>query len=376
MTHKTLEFRARYRAGIPRWYSPWAHGGFVLAYGLACLVMLGRSLHDVRPLEWLVVPMALVLFNLAEYSVHKNLGHFKRRFSALFYKRHTGDHHSFFVEGMMAHETRQDWRVIFFPPWLIVVFSVGAAAAWLLLSPLNQNAATLFAQSLIGSYLGYEILHACEHLPQTHWVARLPWIGQMHRLHELHHRRDLMHERNFNIVFPLTDWLSGTLHWEPRETPIDLNKATLMRHEVDIDGHPQEVLAYARTATRWPEWHPSSLRVSGPSGPLDVNSRFEEDIHAGGKAGHLRWQVTQCEPSSHWQARAWGQHGLKLVVTYTVTPCAQGTRFVRTLHYQLPAVLKLLDVLVLRKKIESESVLSMVQLREACMASVPPAGNG
>lgn len=370
MDHKTHEFRARYRAGIPRWYSPWAHGGFVLAYGMACIVVLGQMLHDVRPLEWLVVPLAIALFNFGEYHVHKNLGHVKRRLSQLFYKRHTGDHHSFFVEGLMTQEHAHDWRVIFFPPWLIVVFSLGAAAAWWVLAPLNQNVATLFAQSLIGGYLSYEVFHALEHLPPSHWLARLPWVRQMHQLHALHHRRELMHERNFNIVFPLTDWLSGTLHWEPREDPIDLARATCMRHEVIIEGTPLDVLTYARTAASWPAWHPSSLRVNGPTGPLDVNARFQEDIHAGGKAGHLRWLVTQCEPSSVWQAMAWGQHGLKLVVTYTVTPCQQGTRFVRTLQYQLPAVLKWLDILMLQQKIERESALSMTQLREAFEAGV------
>ena len=39
----------------------------------------------------------------------------------------------------------------------------------------------------------------------------------MRRLHELHDRRDLMHTHNFNLVFPLTDWLLGSLHWEPEE---------------------------------------------------------------------------------------------------------------------------------------------------------------
>ncbi len=45
---------------------------------------------------------------------------------------------------------------------------------------------------MILGYLLYEVFHACEHLPASHPVARLPWIRQMHQLHALHHRRELM----------------------------------------------------------------------------------------------------------------------------------------------------------------------------------------
>ena len=50
---------------------------------------------------------------------------------------------------------------------------------------------------------------------------------------------------------------------------------------------PPDVLAYAANASRWPEWHPSSLVVVGPEGPLDPGMRFEEDIRAGGREGLL-----------------------------------------------------------------------------------------
>ena len=376
MAHDTLAFRTRYRAGISPWYNPWLHGGFMLAFGFASIWFFSRSLDAVLPVEWLTVLVTVVLFNLGEYTVHKELGHVKRPLAALFYRRHTGDHHSFFVEGQMVYETPQDWRVILFPPWLVVVYSAGVGAAWVLLSGLNQNVASLFAVTLLAGYISYETLHVCEHLPVDHWIARLPGIRQMHRLHALHHRRDLMHTHNFNIVLPLMDGVMGTLHWEPVEDDIDIAASTVMRHDVKIAGNPQQVLAYASTATRWPEWHPSSLQVDGMAGPMLAGTRFEERIHAGGAAGHLRWEVLDNTPGVRWQARAWGQHGLKLLVTYEVEPCASGTHFVRTLHYELPGVfLKLLDVLLLRKRIAYESELSMAQLRMACHHSDQLASN-
>lgn len=217
MQHDTQAFRARYRAGIHPLYNAWLHGGFVLAYGIACLVFFGRHLHAVQPLEWLTVPLALLLFNWGEYTVHRNFGHRKARnvIGALFYQRHTGDHHSFFVAGQMHYETARDWRVIFFPAWLIVVYSLGLGIAWWLLSFLNSNVAALFAITLLAGYLGYETFHACEHLPASHPLAKLPWVRHMRRHHERHHDRELMQTHNFNLVVPLMDRLYGTRHRTP-----------------------------------------------------------------------------------------------------------------------------------------------------------------
>lgn len=216
--HDTEGFRARYRAGIGRRYSAWLHGGFVLAFGAAVIALLIVRIENPRAWEWLAIPIGLVVFNWGEYTVHRHLGHHKHRLSALFYRRHTGDHHSFFVETRMRYEQAPDWRVIFFPAWLVVVYSAAVVTpAYLILLPVNPNLAALFGATLLAGYLSYEIFHACEHLPDDHRLAKLPWIRHMRQLHRLHHRRTLMQSRNFNIVFPLMDWLHGTLHWEAEE---------------------------------------------------------------------------------------------------------------------------------------------------------------
>jgi hypothetical protein len=210
MAHDVDAFRARYRAGIHPRYNAWLHGGFVFCFGIAVLGFFAAQLDNVQAWQWLTVPLTLAFFNWGEYTVHKNLGHEKHKFSALFYSRHTGDHHSFFVAGRMPFETARDWRVIFFPAWLIVLYSLALLAAWALLRAVDGNVAALFCGTLLFGYLSYEILHACEHLPDAHPLAKLPGVRRMRRHHELHHRRDLMQTHNFNIVFPLTDWLRGT----------------------------------------------------------------------------------------------------------------------------------------------------------------------
>lgn len=218
MIHDTEGFRSRYRAGISRWYNAWLHGGFVLLFGLAVLALLLTRIEHAQGWQWLAIPIGLIVFNWGEYTVHRTFGHYKQRIGGLFYKRHTGDHHSFFVETMMPYQQARDWRVIFFPAWLIVLYCVaGLAPAYFLLARFDRNVAALFTATLLAGYLCYEIFHSCEHLPPEHWLTKLPWIRQMRRLHQLHHRRDLMQTKNFNLIFPLMDWLCGTLHWEPPE---------------------------------------------------------------------------------------------------------------------------------------------------------------
>lgn len=215
MTFDPQDFRSRYRAGISRWYNPWLHGGFVAFYALIWLVFFGTRITDIEGLEWLALPLSLLFFNWGEYQVHRQFGHVKRSLGALFYKRHTGDHHSFFVDTQMPFEQTRDWRVILFPAWLVVIYTAGLALpAWGVLRFINEDFAALFAFGMVLGYLTYEFFHSCEHLPPEHFLARLPWIRHMRHLHALHHRRDLMQTHNFNLVFPLMDWLYGTFYWE------------------------------------------------------------------------------------------------------------------------------------------------------------------
>jgi hypothetical protein len=215
MPNNTEAFRARYRASISPYYSAWLHGGFVLAYGALCIGFFYHTLSHVSSMEWLTIPLTAMFCNVIIYVVHRFMGHRKLRFARMFYERHQGDHHSFFSPESMRYDSARDWRVILFPAWLIVVYTLGAVfPAWFIVKQADPNVAGLFAATTIVSYLAYEIFHACEHLPDTNPVARLPWISQMRRLHELHHRRNLMRERNFNIVIPLSDYLFRTFHWE------------------------------------------------------------------------------------------------------------------------------------------------------------------
>ncbi|MGO4312564.1 SRPBCC family protein [Pseudomonas sp. KB_15] len=378
MRQTTEGFRSRYRADIHPLYNPWLHGAFVLLFGVLAISVFWSNVHQVRPAQWLAVPVTLLLFNLGVYVVHRHLGHHRKSFARLFYARHAGDHHSFFTPGHMTYDSARDWRVILFPAWLIVLHTLAVALPlWWLLKHIDTNVAGLVGGLLVLGYLAYEVFHACEHLPPRNPITRLPWIRQMRRLHELHHRRELMQERNFNIVFPLMDYLFGTLYWEPEPVPLNPTRTpmTRMQHQIVIAGHPIDVLAYASTVTLWPQWHPSSLRIDGPKGPLHAGARFEEDIRAGGRDGHLSWEVAEYLPGRRWSARAQGDHGLSLVVTYECEATGEDTRFVRTLEYQFSGLaMRIANRVLLKRRIDHESAASMQALRDMAQKHLAASG--
>lgn len=141
---------------------------------------------------------------------------------------------------------------------------------------------------------------------------------------------------------------------------------TRLFHRIRIARPPQQVFDYATTPARWPEWHPSSLRLEpGAEQPLKAGARFEEDVRAGGRAGHLRWQVRRCEPPRLWIADAEVSNGAQLTLTYRISPDDGGVLFERELLYRLPnVVLRLLNQLLLRRRLTAESALSLQQLKQ------------
>ena len=222
MTHPTEAFRERYRAGISPRYSGPLHAIWVASVGLATIVFASRQLDQVAVLEWLVLLFTLLLGNIGEYSIHKKLGHHKWPPAALFYQRHTGDHHSFFTEHNMLWTTSRDWRVVLFPGWLIlvVIAFVGLPGYFTLGALVSANAGALWLTGIVGTYLLYELVHFSDHLPDGHWLHRLvPGLSTMATLHRIHHDRSRMTAVNFNLTFPLTDYVMGTLQWPERAKP-------------------------------------------------------------------------------------------------------------------------------------------------------------
>ncbi|MCI0570876.1 MAG: sterol desaturase family protein [Myxococcaceae bacterium] len=211
-------FRDEYREKhIGRWYRGWGHLAFTLSGSLSIVVFALSRLRDVTLLEWAVVPAAFFIANVGEYFGHKGPMHRPVRGLGLLFQRHTQQHHHFFTHEAMAYESSRDFKMVLFPP-VMLLFFLGALASpigalfFLLGSP---NAGWLFVATALAYFLTYEVLHWSYHLPATHPVARLAPIRTLGQHHTRHHDLRLMGRCNFNITFPICDWLFGTT-WRPQ----------------------------------------------------------------------------------------------------------------------------------------------------------------
>jgi len=183
----------------------------------ACIVAVAwclAGLENVRPWEWITVPLTFLYANLVEYFGHRGPMHHPRRGLKVIFERHTRQHHRFFRDDAMAFDGPRDFKAVLFPPVLIVFYMVGFALpvglliAWLV----SANVALLFVATAVAYFLNYELLHFAYHAPAGSWLARLPLMDRLRRLHTLHHRPDLMQRYNFNITYPVGDRLFGTLY--------------------------------------------------------------------------------------------------------------------------------------------------------------------
>jgi len=207
------QLRARAVAAIPWWYSPWGHLAFPSLVGLGSIAVSIALLDHPSPLELLVVPLVLVLANLNEWHIHRNILHRRLWPLEVLFWRHTPEHHVIFVRDDMAMRATCEFRLVLIPFYGILAIFVAelpvTAALWFLVS---HNVALLWVASTMGYVVAYEWLHLAYHLPESNPIGRSPLIRWLRRHHAMHHTPELMQRWNFNVTVPLADWLLGTIH--------------------------------------------------------------------------------------------------------------------------------------------------------------------
>lgn len=208
---RTERFRQQYRNGISRWYSGIAHILFVFGLGGAMMLYSFLQVQHIATGVVVAIILAMLLGNLGEYVAHKSLGHKKRRFAGLFYSRHSGDHHTFFTDQDYTINSLRDLRVVLFPAFLLVAVTLLIAAPLALLARQlgGEDAGWAMAGGVLLAYLFYEFVHLCDHLPDGHFLTRLPGVRSLRTHHRHHHAVDGK-DSNYNVTIPLSDWLLGT----------------------------------------------------------------------------------------------------------------------------------------------------------------------
>jgi hypothetical protein len=210
-------YRTHYRTyHIGRSYNGLAHFAFTTGTCLAAMAFCASRLNAVQWWEWLAVPLTFLFANLVEHAGHRGPMHHPRKGLGLVFERHTRQHHRFFTPQRMEFGDSRDFKAVLFPPVLLLFFFGGfAVPVGIPLALLTTaNIGWLFAFTSIGYFLNYELLHFSYHTPADSWIARLPGVARLRRHHTLHHDPELMSHYNFNISYPITDRLRGTLYRE------------------------------------------------------------------------------------------------------------------------------------------------------------------
>jgi len=126
----------------------------------------------------------------------------------------------------------------------------------------------------------------------------------------------------------------------------------------------EEVFDYVTTPANWPVWHPASISVSGSSDhPLGLGEEVVEEFVAGGRRGRATWRVTRRKAPHRWRIEASSPQG-QAAIAYRLSAEGGDTVFERDLSYRMPNVwLALLDVLVLRRRMDRESRIALARLK-------------
>lgn len=213
MAERQRRYRASYRERVAGWYNGWLHIVLIYTIGFTSLYVYLANIHGLRWRELLTVPVVFLAANFFEWAVHHYVMHRPSNIPLMraVYSRHTLMHHQFFTEEEMRFADHHDWRVTFFPPYALVVFTLmsipPAIIAGLLIS---ANTGWLLITTTTSMYLIYEFMHFCCHVEDNWFVRSMPFVNTIRRHHTAHHNQSIMMERNMNLTFPIMDWLFGT----------------------------------------------------------------------------------------------------------------------------------------------------------------------
>lgn len=217
--HETRpERRAQIVAQMPARYSPTMHLAIPAAIGLCVFVTAFVRLQTnvLRPVELLTIPITLFAAFGFEWRAHKSILHRRLPLLGLLYVRHELYHHVIFTDRDMAVKSRREWWFVLMPAYavLLIFLTMVLPMAIVIEMYVTTNVAMLVTITSMVFFLSYEWLHLAYHLPLDHPIARLGIIAKLREQHRRHHDPRLMKRWNFNVTFPIFDWLYGT-SWSP-----------------------------------------------------------------------------------------------------------------------------------------------------------------
>ena len=157
--------------------------------------------------------------------------------------------------------------------------------------------------------------------------------------------------RTIVVALALVAAGAAALFWLPIEDSTTIDNAIV------IERPPGAVFTYVTTPGNWPKWHPASMAVSGVTDhSLAAGEKVTEDFVVAGHAGRVVWTVVKRDPPRQWVIEGDVDGRKAGVITYSLTPVAEGTRFERTFVYPSPNLLfAIINRISIRSKVEQES---------------------
>lgn len=138
------------------------------------------------------------------------------------------------------------------------------------------------------------------------------------------------------------------------------------RTVISIARPEEEVYTYVTTPGHWPDWHPSSLSVTGATDhSLAVGEEVTEEFLVAGRRGKLTWRVIERDAPRVWAIS--GKVGAQGsgTVAYTLAPEGTGTMFTRVFTYEGNGLLfALFDRLFYHRRVTAESAEALRRLKQ------------
>lgn len=217
------QYRNEWSKIVPQWYSAKLHyfgtsavSLPLVAYGFYHL-WLNRNSNPLSLYEWIMIPFFLAIASLVEYITHRYILH--RRIWPLThaYTEHTLRHHSYYTEAAIEATKQREYYQVFFPVWGVALIQYGVNL------PISILLGTLYTENsgyialIFGPlfFFVYETIHAICHFPANSKAFKIPGLWFLREHHRIHHNKSLMGKWNFNIVFPLWDWILKTTFRAP-----------------------------------------------------------------------------------------------------------------------------------------------------------------
>jgi hypothetical protein len=196
---------------IPARYSPWLHFFSTTGIGLVALVLCALKIKHPTWKEFLTIPVLFFVANAAEWRAHKSLLHRRTWPFYPLYDQHTPKHHALFHYDTMEIRSKRELYLVLIPSFGVLTIVVATVPFAILCGKLiSPNTGWLLLVSSAIYVVTYELTHLSYHWPRNSRIGRLRLVCWLREHHSRHHHPRLM-EWNYNVSFPLFDWIKGSI---------------------------------------------------------------------------------------------------------------------------------------------------------------------